>query len=105
MITRNWRSSGKVRENKNALRFKFHRYKNVMGTPGSFGVVFKARHKETGEIVAVKRMLKDANGVPATTIREIATLKQLDHANIVRYGALIQQPAYVETDHCISLAG
>ena len=40
----------------------------------------------TGEIVALKkiRLEADDEGIPGTAIREIALLKELQHANIVR---------------------
>jgi hypothetical protein len=53
---------------------------------GTYGVVYKAKDALTGEIVALKRIrLEDADeGIPGTAIREIALLKELQHANIVR---------------------
>ncbi|ORY60346.1 protein serine/threonine kinase [Neocallimastix californiae] len=45
---------------------------------GTYGVVYKAQNKETGEIVALKR------GVPCTAIREISLLKELKHPSIVK---------------------
>lgn len=52
---------------------------------GTYGVVYKAKHKQTGEIVAVKRIRleKEDDGVPSTAIREISLLKNLKHPNIV----------------------
>jgi len=53
---------------------------------GRYGVVYKAQNKETGEIVALKRIRLDneEEGVPCTAIREISLLKELRHPNIVR---------------------
>eukprot|EP01028_Stygiella_incarcerata_P010920 TRINITY_DN592_c1_g1_i3.p1 TRINITY_DN592_c1_g1~~TRINITY_DN592_c1_g1_i3.p1 ORF type:complete len:319 (-),score=82.14 TRINITY_DN592_c1_g1_i3:1718-2674(-) len=53
---------------------------------GTYGVVFKARHLETGEMVALKRIRLESEeeGVPCTAIREISLLKELRHPNIVR---------------------
>ena len=53
---------------------------------GTYGVVYKAKDALTGEVVALKRIrLEDADeGIPGTAIREIALLKELQHANIVR---------------------
>jgi cyclin-dependent kinase 12/13 len=53
---------------------------------GTFGKVFKARNKETGELVALKRVRMDneKEGFPVTAIREIKILKQLNHPNVVR---------------------
>jgi serine/threonine protein kinase len=52
---------------------------------GTYGVVYKAKNIETGEIVAIKkiRLEKEDDGVPSTAIREISLLKNLKHPNIV----------------------
>ena len=46
---------------------------------GTYGIVYKAQHKETGAIVALKRIRldNDDEGVPCTAIREISLLKEL----------------------------
>ncbi|XP_072030391.1 cyclin-dependent kinase 2-like [Amphiura filiformis] len=53
---------------------------------GTYGVVYKARNKVTGGMVALKKIRLDteSEGVPSTAIREIALLKELNHKNIVR---------------------
>ena len=53
---------------------------------GRHGIVYKAQNKETGEIVALKRIRLDneEEGVPCTAIREISLLKELRHPNIER---------------------
>jgi len=53
---------------------------------GTYGVVYKAQNKETGEIVALKRIRLDneEEGVPCTAIREISLLKELKHPSIVK---------------------
>ncbi|KAM9222349.1 cyclin-dependent kinase 3 isoform 2-T2 [Leptosomus discolor] len=53
---------------------------------GTYGVVYKARNKRTGQLVALKKIRLDAEteGVPSTAIREISLLKELKHPNIVR---------------------
>jgi len=52
---------------------------------GTYGVVYKAQDKVTGEFVALKkiRLEKEDDGVPSTAIREISLLKGLKHPNIV----------------------
>ncbi|GAA5835105.1 hypothetical protein JCM11251_000165 [Rhodosporidiobolus azoricus] len=53
---------------------------------GSYGIVFRARCKITGDIVALKKlkMDKEKNGFPITSLREIQTLMTAEHENIVR---------------------
>jgi hypothetical protein len=54
---------------------------------GTYGVVYKAKDRVTGEILALKKIRLEAEdeGIPSTAIREISLLKQLQHPNIVRY--------------------
>eukprot|EP00347_Sterkiella_histriomuscorum_P014622 403360177 len=53
---------------------------------GTYGIVYKSRDRETGEIVALKKIrLEHADeGIPSTAIREIALLQELRHPNIVQ---------------------
>ncbi|XP_032995246.1 cyclin-dependent kinase 3 isoform X1 [Lacerta agilis] len=53
---------------------------------GTYGVVYKAKNKQTGQLVALKKIRLDSEteGVPSTAIREISLLKELKHPNIVR---------------------
>ncbi|KAK6187170.1 cyclin-dependent kinase 1-A [Patella vulgata] len=52
---------------------------------GTYGVVYKGRHKKTNRLVALKkiRLESEEEGVPSTAIREISLLKELHHPNIV----------------------
>lgn len=62
-------------------------YSNVtVSFIGTYGVVFKARHKKTGQLAAIKkiRMENEDEGIPSTAIREVSLLKELKHPNIVR---------------------
>ncbi|KDR80604.1 hypothetical protein GALMADRAFT_240936 [Galerina marginata CBS 339.88] len=53
---------------------------------GTYGVVYKAKDVNSGEIVALKKIRLEAEdeGVPSTAIREISLLKELKDENIVR---------------------
>ena len=53
---------------------------------GSYGVVFRARDKQTGDIVALKKLKLDEekNGFPITALREIYSLMTCRHENVVR---------------------
>ncbi|KAL3310166.1 Cyclin-dependent kinase-like 3, partial [Cichlidogyrus casuarinus] len=52
---------------------------------GSYGMVNKARHKETGQLVAIKKFIEseDDKMVRKIAMREIKMLKQLRHENLV----------------------
>ncbi|CAI5720096.1 unnamed protein product [Peronospora destructor] len=53
---------------------------------GTYGVVYKAKDRVTGEVIALKKIRLEAEdeGIPSTAIREISLLKELQHCNIVR---------------------
>jgi len=53
---------------------------------GTYGVVYKAKDINSGQIVALKKIRLEAEdeGVPSTAIREISLLKELKDDNIVR---------------------
>jgi cell division cycle 2-like protein len=53
---------------------------------GAYGVVFRAKDKETGEVVAIKKVKlhKEKEGFPITSIREINILLLFNHENIVK---------------------
>jgi cell division cycle 2-like protein len=52
---------------------------------GSYGVVFRARDKQTGDIVALKKLKleEEKNGFPITALREIYALMTCRHENVV----------------------
>lgn len=58
---------------------------------GTYGVVYKAQERETGKIVALKkiRLENETEGIPPTTIREILLLKNLKHSTIISLNDVI----------------
>lgn len=60
---------------------------------GTYGVVYKGRHKKTNRLVALKkiRLESEEEGVPSTAIREISLLKELQHPNIVALEDVLMQ--------------
>ncbi|KAK3040604.1 hypothetical protein RJ639_026925 [Escallonia herrerae] len=52
---------------------------------GTYGVVYRAKDKNTGDIVALKRvkMAEDTEGFPVSSLREINLLMSLNHPSIV----------------------
>ncbi|CAG8488036.1 10258_t:CDS:2 [Paraglomus brasilianum] len=60
---------------------------------GTYGVVYKAKDKQTGQIVALKRIRLEADdeGVPSTAIREVSLLKEMNNDNIVKLLDIVHQ--------------
>jgi cyclin-dependent kinase-like len=60
---------------------------DLLGTigEGTYGVVLKARHRESGQIVAIKKFKEsdEDEQVRKTALREVRILKQLRHENVV----------------------
>ncbi|VDN11595.1 unnamed protein product [Dibothriocephalus latus] len=52
---------------------------------GTFGEVFKVRHKTSKDVFALKRLKieKETEGFPITALREVRILRSLSHKNIV----------------------
>ena len=59
---------------------------------GTYGVVYRARDRNTGMTIALKkiRLEQEEEGVPSTAIREISLLKELQHNNVVRHSPDLQ---------------
>jgi cyclin-dependent kinase len=69
------------------MKSKIDKYEKLeMIGEGTYGVVYKAKDTDTGQIYALKkiRLESEDEGIPSTAIREIALLKELQHPNIVR---------------------
>ncbi|KAM8967474.1 cyclin-dependent kinase 13 [Pelodytes ibericus] len=58
---------------------------------GTYGQVYKARDKDTGEMVALKKVRLDneKEGFPITAIREIKILRQLNHLSIINMKEIV----------------
>ncbi|KAH9264325.1 hypothetical protein BASA83_012217 [Batrachochytrium salamandrivorans] len=54
---------------------------------GTYGIVYKARHRITKATVALKRVRMDQEqegGMPISSLREVSLLRSLNHMNVVR---------------------
>nr|XP_033774410.1 cyclin-dependent kinase 12 isoform X3 [Geotrypetes seraphini] len=58
---------------------------------GTYGQVYKAKDKDTGELVALKKVRLDneKEGFPITAIREIKILRQLIHCSVVNMKEIV----------------
>eukprot|EP00879_Flechtneria_rotunda_P030541 GHRR01033185.1.p1 GENE.GHRR01033185.1~~GHRR01033185.1.p1 ORF type:complete len:416 (+),score=103.73 GHRR01033185.1:575-1822(+) len=75
-----------------SLLLQKYRYERLqeLGS-GSYAVVYKARNRETDEVIALKKLRFgfDEQGLPSSTLREISLLKELRHPNIVELKDII----------------
>ncbi|KAG1658217.1 hypothetical protein FOA52_009556 [Chlamydomonas sp. UWO 241] len=62
---------------------------------GTYGVVYRAVHKSSREEVAIKEIKwsETEEGVQGSTLREVALLMELDHANVVRLKEILNDGA------------
>eukprot|EP01105_Mastigella_eilhardi_P022791 TRINITY_DN5669_c0_g1_i1.p1 TRINITY_DN5669_c0_g1~~TRINITY_DN5669_c0_g1_i1.p1 ORF type:complete len:494 (-),score=118.95 TRINITY_DN5669_c0_g1_i1:75-1556(-) len=59
---------------------------------GAYGVVLKAVNKQTGEVVAIKKMKKKfATWEECIQLREVKSLKKLNHNNIVKLKEVVKE--------------
>jgi len=67
---------------------------------GTYGDVFRVRHRFTGEIFALKQIRDEheVNGISATAMREASILKQLNHSNIIQL-----KDVFLTDDRCYFL--
>jgi len=61
-----------------------YEYLSVVGE-GSYGMVIKCRHRQSGQLVAIKKFLEpeDDVNVRKMALREIRMLRRLKHENLV----------------------
>eukprot|EP00435_Cladocopium_sp_Y103_P051469 s875_g16.t1 len=89
-----WRRHERVRDIevvKDSIR-ELYDFEEALGTrnrrvvgEGGFGQVSRARHRRTGEVVAIKTISKSKLGDEEALQLEVAFLKLSDHPNTVRY--------------------
>jgi len=75
-------ASPRCRPNRDVKKYEFV----VKIGQGTFGEVFKAKDKQTGKVVALKKVIleNEKEGFPITALREIKILKLLNHENVVK---------------------
>lgn len=99
---------GTARSGDAGTRDSLDRYNrlDVLGE-GTYGVVYRAVDKITGQYVALKKVRLDRTeeGIPQTALREVSILQEFDHPNIVNLldvicsdGKLYLVFEYVEAD-------
>ena len=71
-------------------------YEGELGK-GAYGVVWKGRHQDSGETFAIKKTKIDNmnDGIPSTTLREIAILMDLQHENIVSLKDIVMKDTVI----------
>lgn len=71
---------------------------------GSYGVVFRARDKQTGDIVALKKLKleEEKNGFPITALREIHALMSCRHENVVGVREVVVGDTLTQCVSCFS---
>lgn len=65
---------------------------------GSYGIVYRAAEIATGDIVALKKIKfeEKSPGFPVTSLREINSLKELNHPNILSCREVVVGPTHRE---------
>lgn len=70
---------------------------------GAFGIVLKARNKQTQEIVALKKIKKKySNWEECMKLREINSLRKLKHPSIIKLKEVYKQEneLFLVFEHC-----
>lgn len=102
-----------LRENSSEpIRFHVSRYATEYEemsfiAKGGFGTVFKAKNKLDGCEYAIKKMVLNFGGdhheeIVAKILREVTTLANLSHANVVSYKTAWMEPLLNEDGHCVN---
>jgi len=65
---------------------------NELGS-GAFSVVFKATHKKTNEVVAIKRVGKEQTD-SEEMFNELSVMSQLTHPNLVTFREIFEGPEH-----------
>uniref|UniRef100_T1E1S1 cyclin-dependent kinase n=1 Tax=Cupiennius salei TaxID=6928 RepID=T1E1S1_CUPSA len=78
-----WTTARKERRHLTPMMEKYEKLAKI--GEGSYGVVFKCRNRENGQIVAVKKYVETEDDplIKKIALREIRMLKQLKHPNLV----------------------
>ncbi|KAI4812780.1 hypothetical protein KUCAC02_024148 [Chaenocephalus aceratus] len=72
-----------------------NRYTNIRQLgDGTYGSVVLGRSLESGELVAIKRMKRKFYSWECMNLREVKSLKKLNHANVIKLKEVIR-----ENDH------
>lgn len=68
---------------------------------GTYGTVWKARCKATGQLVAMKKLIlrNEREGFPVSSIRELRALRRLQHPNVVTLVDVCVEPPAPGTGH------
>ncbi|KAH8740518.1 cyclin dependent kinase A [Cryptosporidium ryanae] len=71
-----------------------YEYLNIIGE-GTYGVVYKCKKKQSGEIFAIKTLRNGSGELSTTTLREISILRETNHPNVVSIHDIIISPENV----------
>ncbi|RUS75686.1 hypothetical protein EGW08_016552 [Elysia chlorotica] len=68
-------------------------YGQILGE-GSFGKVYRAQHRATGEVVAIKEIVKEKAGSSGLKQldKEVSIFKKVDHKNIIKLKEVLESP-------------
>jgi calcium-dependent protein kinase len=92
-----------VAESKKKVEDTYYFIKPPLGN-GMFGTVYKAKHKKTGVLRAIKRIKKDLRTAKSldALLKDVEILKTLDHPNIIKVYEYFQDESaiYIVTELC-----